>query len=99
MPSHRQPFELPADPDPLPHLVVERGRRGIGVGRWYSDRKYTLVAKWLVGTQYMRAGWRNRVLIDPFCGPGRIQVKGRPSTEHGGAAIAWRQSQRTSAPF
>jgi three-Cys-motif partner protein len=95
----RVPFALPSDPDPYPALVVEKGRKDIGVGRWVPERKHTLIAKWLVGTQHARAGWKSHVFIDPFCGPGRILVRGEPSTRHGGAVLAWRQSQQTKAPF
>lgn len=95
----RTPFNLPIEPDPWPELMVERGPRDEGVGTWVPDEKHTLLAKFLGGTRAARAKWPERVLIDPFCGPGRIQVKGRPGTREGGAVVAWRQSCRDGSPF
>jgi three-Cys-motif partner protein len=42
--------------------------------------------------------WPNRVYIDPFCGPGRIQVRDESFTRDGGAVVAWR-ALAESAPF
>lgn len=43
--------------------------------------------------------WPERVLIDPFCGPGRIQVKGENFTRDGGSVVAWRQAVKSGAPY
>ena len=95
----RSRFVLPVEPDPCEGLVVERGPRDDGVGRWVPDEKHTLLAKLLGGTKGARAKWSERVLIDPFCGPGRIQVKGESDTRDGGAVVAWRQSVANKTPF
>jgi three-Cys-motif partner protein len=91
-------FFLPVEPDPCAGLVVEKGPRDEGVGRWVPE-KHTLLAKLLGGTRAARAKWSERVLIDPFCGPGRIQVKGESTTRDGGAVVAWRQSVAHETPF
>jgi three-Cys-motif partner protein len=36
--------------------------------------------------------------MDPFAGPGRIQVRGEPSTREGGTVLAWRTLSK-DAPF
>lgn len=95
----RSRFVLPIEADPCPGLVVERGPRGEGVGRWVPDEKHTLLAKLLGGTRAARAKWGEHVLVDPFCGPGRIQVKGESMTRDGGAVVAWRQSVANKTPF
>jgi three-Cys-motif partner protein len=78
---------------------VERGPKNDGVGSWVPEQKHTLLAKLLGGTRGARAKWSQRVLIDPFCGPGRIQVKGEALTRDGGAIVAWRQSVLHKVPF
>ena len=85
-------------PDPCPNLEVERGPQNDGVGIWVPTRKHRLLRDYLIGTQYAWKKWPNRVFIDPFCGPGRIQVKGEQSTRDGGAAVAWR-ALSNSTPF
>lgn len=92
-------FELEIAPDTLPDLVVERGPQNTGVGRWVPDQKHALLAKYLIGTRQAWKKWPQRVFIDPFCGPGRIQVKGEMFTRDGGATLAWRQSLLCDAPF
>lgn len=96
----RTAFSLPLDTDPCPQLqLVERGPKGRGVGRWVPDDKHTLLAKWQGGTRYMWAKWTERVYIDPFCGPGRIQVENEDFTRDGGALVAWRRSMVHQVPF
>lgn len=93
------PFVLPIELDPCPDLPVEKGPKDEGVGKWVPDEKHTLLAKLLGGTRAARAKWSERILVDPFCGPGRIQVKGEPITRDGGAVVAWRQSVALKVPF
>lgn len=97
--SKRQPFELPIHPDPLPTLVVERGPNDQGVGWWVPEVKHTMLAKYIGGTRKAQAKFKKRVLIDPFCGPGRLQVKGESFTRAGGSMVAWQQSVASDCPF
>jgi three-Cys-motif partner protein len=82
-----------AHPDPCPDLIVERG-----VGAWVPQHKHRYLAAYLTATRYAWKKWPNRVLIDPFAGPGRIQVKDESFTRDGGAVVAWR-ALRSTAPF
>jgi three-Cys-motif partner protein len=86
-------------PDTREYLVVERGQKKEGVGRWVSEQKHPLIANYLEGTRQAWKKWPVRVFIDPFCGPGRIQVKGESFTRDGGALVAWRKSVSMGAPF
>ncbi len=95
----RSSFKLPITQDPCPELVVERGEDNKGVGKWVPEDKHTLLAKMIDGTKGARKRWPNLILIDPFCGPGRIQVKGEDFTRDGGAVAAWRQSCLSKVPF
>jgi len=97
--TKRQTFSLKVEPDPCPTLAVEEGSKGEGVGRWVPEKKHTLLAKLISGTHGARAKFPQRVLIDPFCGPGRIRVRGETITRDGGALVAWRQSVIDNVPF
>lgn len=91
--------EWPVHPDPCPQLMIERGPEDRGVGSWVPRDKHRLLSDYLNGTRQAWKKWPQRTLIDPFCGPGRIQVKGEPVTRDGGAVVAWRQSLASAAPF
>lgn len=95
----KRTFVLQSGADPSPHLCVEEGPSGDGVGRWVPDFKHVLLAKLIGGTCKARVKWPHRVFVDPFCGPGRIRVKGQTTTLDGGTVVAWRQSQATPPPF
>lgn len=95
----RSTFELATHADPRPDLVVERGPSGAGVGWWVPQMKHTYLAKYIDATRKAQVKFPKRVLIDPFCGPGRIQVRGESDTRDGGAMVAWRQSQSSQCPF
>jgi three-Cys-motif partner protein len=97
--KNKKTFQLPIEPDPCPELLVERGEDDKGVGKWVPEDKHTLLAKMIDATRGARKQWPNLILIDPFCGPGRIQVKGESFTRDGGAIIAWRQSCLSKVPF
>lgn len=89
-----------ADPqDPFPELPVERGPHGRGVGRWVPDEKHLYLTRYLDATREARKKFKQRVLIDLFCGPGRIQVEGESFTRDGGSVAAYRQSLASGAPF
>ena len=91
---------LPVDEDSHPDLPVDRGIDEQCVGWWVPGTKHTLLAKWIDGTrEARRKNWRHLVLIDPFCGPGRIQARGETFTRPGGCAVAWLQSQRSGVPL
>jgi three-Cys-motif partner protein len=80
--------------DPLPDLPVECGVQGKGVGPWVPREKHRLLADYIEATHGARGKWPNRVLVDLFSGPGRVQVEGESATRDGGAVVAWRQSAR-----
>lgn len=85
--------------DPYPDHPVERGPHGRGVGRWVPDEKHLYLTRYLDATREARKKFKQRVLIDPFCGPGRIQVEGENFTRDGGSVAAYRQSLMSGAPF
>ena len=85
-------------PDPCPELIVEWGPKDEGVGSWVPAQKHRLLCEYLHATRHAWKKWPSRVFIDPFAGPGRIQVKGEPFTRDGGAVRAWRTLADT-APF
>lgn len=85
-------------PDPCPDLVVERGPKSEGVGSWVPENKHRLLVEYLHATRHAWKQWSSRVFIDPFAGPGRIQVKGESFTRDGGAVLAW-WTLADSAPF
>jgi three-Cys-motif partner protein len=85
-------------PDPCPALVVERGPGNKGVGSWVPAQKHRLLCEYLYATRNAWKKWPSHVFIDPFSGPGRIQVEGEKSTRDGGAVLAWRALAAT-APF
>ena len=95
----KAPFKLLVTDDPCPDLYVERGPNNDGVGKWVPEQKHTLLAKMIGGTRGARSKWSNRILIDPFCGPGRIQVKGEAFTRDGGTLVAWRQASDHQVAF
>lgn len=85
-------------PDPCPTLPVERGPRDEGVGSWVPEQKHRFVREYLTASRHAWKKWPQRILIDPFGGPGRIQVRGESFTRDGGAVVAWR-ALRDTAPF
>lgn len=93
-----QKLYLPVSKDTHPHLPIERGPSEKGVGSWVPHEKHRLLCDYLHASRYAWKKWPQRVFIDPFCGPGRIQVEGEADTRDGGAVLAWRALQH-SAPF
>lgn len=92
-------FEVEIHPDPCPDLIIEKGPINKGVGRWVPEQKHVFLAKYVGAAREAMKKWPNRVFIDPFCGPGRIQVEGEAFTRDGGALVAWRASVKGGAPF
>lgn len=86
-------------PDSHPELPVERGPHGRGVGRWVPEQKHLYLTRYINATREARKKFKQRVLLDPFCGPGRIQVEGESFTRDGGSIAAFRQSLASEAPF
>lgn len=82
-----------------PGLPIERGPHGRGVGRWVPEEKHRYLKRYLDATREAQKKFKQRVLIDPFCGPGRIQVEGENFTREGGSVMAYRQSVQSGAPF
>lgn len=95
----RRPFHLIPQDDPCPSLVVERGPENLGVGDWVPKIKHTLLAKYISSAYGAMNRWPHRVFIDPFCGPGRIQVKGEAFTRDGGSVVAWRQAMKSGTSY
>lgn len=87
--------------DPCPHLPVELGPHDLGVGPWVWQDKHRYLCEYLWATRgaWASAQWQHRVLLDPFCGPGRIRGKGEAGTRDGGVVAAWRESLAYGAPF
>ena len=85
--------------DPCPDLPIERGPHERGVGRWVPQDKHFYLTRYLDATREARKKFKQRVLIDPFCGPGRIQVEGENFTRDGGSMTAYRQALASDAPF
>lgn len=86
-------------PDPGPDLLVDENPDGEGVGPWVPKDKHRLLTDYLHGT---RGAWKDlsrRVLIDPFCGPGRIRVRAETFTRDGGSVAAWREMHNDGTPF
>jgi hypothetical protein len=94
--SHGSPS---ISPDPCPDLAVERGPDGKGVGSWVPTQKHRLLPEYLNASCHAWRKWPSRVFIDPFSGPGRIQVAGESVTRDGGAVVAYRALAEKQAPF
>jgi hypothetical protein len=92
------PLEPPVPEDPFPTLPIERGPKGKGVGEWVPQHKHRLLWYYLDASKNAWKKWPTRVFIDPFSGPGRIQVKGESFTRPGGAVIAYLALSK-HAPF
>lgn len=90
--------DLGIRPDPCPSLFVERGSENGGVGSWVPQQKHKLLCEYLYASRHAWSKWPNRILIDPFSGPGRIQVRDELGTREGGAILAWR-TLADAAPF
>jgi len=89
----------PIHPDPCPELIVERGPDGKGVGAWVPNEKHRLLFHYLQASSEAWRKWPRRTFIDPFAGPGRIQVAGEEGTRDGGAVVAWHALAEKKAPF
>jgi three-Cys-motif partner protein len=86
-------------PDPCPDLLLERGPNDKGVGSWVPRQKHKLVREYLNASCHAWKKWPRRSFIDPFAGPGRIQVAGETISRDGGAVVAWRTLAEKKAPF
>ncbi|WP_334108934.1 three-Cys-motif partner protein TcmP [Methylobacillus sp.] len=89
----------PPVPDDYPGASIEKAKNGQGVGSWVHQDKHTLLCKFLIGSHAAAKRFPSWVFIDPFCGPGRLQVKGESFTRPNGAMIAWLQSIECGRPF
>jgi len=77
--------------DTHPQLFVD-DNDGDGVGQWVPRQKHLLLCKYITATRAPAKKFTSWVYIDPFCGPGRIQVRNENFTRPGGAVVAWMQS-------
>ena len=85
--------------DAFPHLPVERGKNNNGVGQWVVKQKHLLLCKYITAARAAAKKFQGWIYIDPFSGPGRIQVRNEDITRPGGAAIAWMQAVESGVPF
>lgn len=92
-------FELEVHLDCRADLVIERGPDNKGVGKWVPGQKHVLLAKYIGAAREAMKKWPHLVFIDPFCGPGRIQVEGESFTRDGGVVVAWRQAAHYGTPY
>jgi three-Cys-motif partner protein len=79
--------------------LVDEKPDGKGVGPWVPKDKHRLLTDYLHGTRHAWKAFPKRVLIDPFCGPGRIRVAGESGTRDGGAIAAWREMHNDTTSF
>lgn len=86
-------------PDTYPELVIERGKNDKGVGKWVVEQKYSYLCMYIDAARKTTAKWTNLIYVDPFCGPGRIQVRDESFTRPNGAMTAWLQSKKSGSPF
>lgn len=95
----RKQFQLEVLEDPRPDLFVDRGEDQKGVGKWIPEQKHVYLAKYIGAASEAMKVWPRRVYIDPFCGPGRLQVENESFTRDGGSLVAWRQAAKLGAPY
>lgn len=86
-------------PDTHPDLFIERGKNDEGVGKWVFEQKHMYLCKYIDAARAASAKWTNRVFIDPFCGPGRMQIRNESFNRPNGAVTAWLQSKKSGSPF
>lgn len=69
------------------------------VGAWAFE-KHALIRRYVDASREARRKWSQRVLVDLFCGPGRVVDRKRPNEiKDGGVLTAFTQSLRDGAPF
>lgn len=79
--------------DPVDHLPV------MGVGAWAFE-KHGLIRRYVDSSREARRKWQHRVLVDLYCGPGRVADRKNPwDVRDGGVLAAFTQSQRNDVPF
>lgn len=82
------PLRPPVPADPYPALPIECGPKKQGVGEWVPQEKHRLLWHYLDASRNAWRRWPSRIFIDPFSGPGRIQVKHESFTRPSGAVLA-----------
>jgi three-Cys-motif partner protein len=69
------------------------------VGAWAFE-KHELIRRYVDISREARRKWQNRVLVDLYCGPGRVADRKTPhEIRDGGVLAAYSQSQKNDAPF
>lgn len=87
--------------DTHPQLFVDEGKNGDGVGQWVAQQKHVYLSTYIDAARSAAKSkhFSQWVYIDPFCGPGRMRQRGESFTRPGGSVVAWRQAQKSGAPF
>ncbi|MBO9356885.1 three-Cys-motif partner protein TcmP [Bordetella petrii] len=84
-----------------PINIVDRAD-GLGVmevGAWAFE-KHDLIRRYVNASREARRKWSARVLVDLYCGPGRVIDRERPDDiRDGGVLAAYTQSKRDGVPF
>ncbi|WP_080700873.1 three-Cys-motif partner protein TcmP [Bordetella hinzii] len=71
----------------------------MAVGAWAFE-KHALIRRYVGASRETRRKWPKRVLVDLFCGPGRVVDRTRPrEVRDGGVVVAFSQSVQDGAPF
>lgn len=71
----------------------------MGVGPWAFE-KHALIRRYVDASREARRKWSKRILVDLYCGPGRVADRKRPDdTKDGGVLAAFAQSQHNGVPF
>lgn len=69
------------------------------VGAWAFE-KHELIRRYVNASREARRKWSQRVLVDLYCGPGRVADRARTDdVRNGGVLTAYAQSQLDGVPF
>lgn len=84
-------------------IVGDDGDIAEAVGEWAKD-KHDYLCRYIDISRAVRRKWLGpnkggATYIDPFCGPGRCQIRETGEWIDGGAVAAWKKSQEGGAPF
>lgn len=75
------------------------GLRVMEVGEWAFE-KHALIRRYVNASREARRKWTQRVLVDLYCGPGRVVNRSHPEDiRDGGVISAFLQAKHDGAPF